>query len=261
MTDSRTAMLRSFLSLPFVLCGVLLLAAAVGLRPVVAGLTQGWSKETIALRRSLEDLDVSKLSAFRLVPDGGFYPHPVSSYIGTDDVLMRTFELRELGPEPPRELDVMLFVTYYSDPHDTVPHTPEVCYRQAGAVVNSVEAIPVEIPALGPEHATISAALLNITPVLREGQRQRVAEEWRQALMYTFVCNGRFYSGREQVRLAIGLPGDRYSYFSKVEVSSPCAPGTDFDEAVERCRRMLREVLPRLIADHYPTKEDLRGED
>ena len=143
MTDSRMEMLRSFLSMPFVLCGVLLLAAAVGLRPVVAGLRQTMSKETIALRRSLEELDVSRLSTFRLVPDGGFFPRSVASNIGTEDVVMWTFELRELGPEPPRELDVMLFVTYYSNPRDTVPHTPEVCYRQAGAVVHSVEAIPV----------------------------------------------------------------------------------------------------------------------
>jgi hypothetical protein len=259
MTDSRAAMLRSFFSIPFLLCGVTLLAAVVGLRPVLAGLTQGLSKETIALRKSLDEFDVSQLSAFRRVLDGGFFPKPVSAYVGTEDVISWTFELRELGPQPPRELDVMLFITYYSNPRDTVPHTPEVCYRQAGAVVNSVKAIPVEIPGLGPEHASIDAALLNVTPVMLNATAQQEAAPWRQALIYTFVCNGEFYPGREQVRLAIGLPGDRYSYFSKVEVSSACAPGEDFDEAVERCRQMLREALPILVSDHYPTKEDLRG--
>ena len=259
MTDSRATMFRSFFSIPFLLCGVPLLAAAVGLRPVVAGLTQGLSKETIVLRKSLDELDVSQLSAFRQVPDGGFFPKPISTYVGTEDAISWTFELRELGPEPPRERDILLFITYYSNPRDTVPHTPEVCYRQAGAVVNSVEAIPVAIPGLGPEHASVNATLLDVTPVMLNASAQQELDQWRQALIYTFVCNGEFYPGREQVRLAIGLPGDRYSYFSKVEVSSACAPGEDFEEAVERCRRMLREALPLLVADHYPTKKDLRG--
>ena len=259
MTDSRDATLRSFLSMPFVLCGVLLLAAAAGLRPVVAGLAQGFSKETIALRRSLDEMDVLRLASFRLVPDGGFFPSPVSSYVGTDDVINWTFELKDNVGEARRDLDVLLFVTYYSNPRDTIPHTPEVCYRQAGAVVNSVRRIPVDTPGLGPQHARIEAALLDVTPIMRSQQGERIDDQWRQALIYTFVCAGEFYPGREQVRLAIGLPGDRYSYFSKVEVSSACAPGEDFDEAVERCRHMLREALPLLIADHYPTKEDLRG--
>ncbi len=257
MTESRAAMLRSFLSMPFVLCGVLLLAAAAGLRPVVTGLTEGLSKETIALRRPLDELDPSGLPSFRLVPDGGFFPKPVSSYIGTDGFVSRTFELKS-ATEVRRDRDVLVFVTYYSNPRDTVPHTPEVCYRQAGAVVNSVRRIPVDTPGLGPQHARIEAALLDVTPIMRNQQGEYVAEDWRQALIYTFVCGGEFYPGREQVRVAIGLPGDRYSYFSKVEVSSACAPGEDFDEAVQRCRQMLREAMPLLIADHYPTKEDLR---
>ena len=147
---------------------------------------------------------------------------------------------------------------------DTLPHTPEVCYRQGGAVVNSVKTIPTDVPGLGPDHASIDVRLLDITPIMinrgRAGTRERVAEEWRQALIYTFVCNGEFYPGREQVRLAIGLPGDRYTYFSKVEVSSACPPGEDFQEAVERCKRFMSEALPVLVSDHYPTKEDLRGE-
>ncbi len=258
MTDSRTATLRSFLSMPFVLCGVLLLAAAAGLRPVVAGLTQGLSKETIALRRPLDELDVLRLGSFRLVPDGGFFPFPISSYVGTDDFINWTFELKDNVGEARRDFDVLLFVTYYSNPRDTVPHTPDVCYRQAGAVVNSVRRISVETPGLGPQHERIEAALLNVTPIMRNQDGEYVAEDWRQALIYTFVCAGEFYPGREQVRLAIGLPGDRYSYFSKVEVTSSCPPGEDFDEAVERCRHLLREALPLLVADHYPTKEDLR---
>ena len=107
--------------------------------------------------------------------------------------------------------------------------------------------------------AQYDAAILDVPPVLLHAPAPPAAATWRPALIYTFVCNGKFYPGREQVRLAIGLPGDRYSYFSKVEVSSACAPGEDFEDAVERCRKMLREALPILVSDHYPTKADLRG--
>ena len=77
-------------------------------------------------------------------------------------------------------------------------------------------------------------------------------------VVYVIVSNGRFYRDREAVRFSIGWPGDKYTYFSKVEVATNCPKGMPFEEAVERVTRLVGEALTILIEDHFPTKEDLR---
>jgi hypothetical protein len=67
-------------------------------------------------------------------------------------------------------------VSYYSDPRDTVPHTPEICYRQGGSVVRSIEVVDVEVPGLetGPE--VIAAKMIEFTPVLLIGDEAVVPD-------------------------------------------------------------------------------------
>ena len=79
-----------------------------------------------------------------------------------------------------------------------------------------------------------------------------------QLLLYTFVSNGRFYSDREKLRLAIALPGETYTYFSKIEVVGVIPIGQDDRQVYERCRKLLDEVLPILLEEHYPRDADLR---
>jgi len=257
---------RPLLSLPFVACGVILVVAALGLQPTLATVIQKFSKKPIELRRSLDDFDVTGLPSYRIVPGGGdfdeLFRRLYLDAVGTEDVLRLLFEQR-LGGRPDSTLDdVTLMVSYYSDPRDTVPHTPEVCYRQGGAMVHGIETIEVQVPGLetGPE--TIEATLIEFTPVLLVNGEAVAAdpeEGWRQVVIYTFVCNGGFYEGREQVRWAIGKPGDKYTYFSKVEVESTSPPDGDYEEAREQCKLMLAEALAALVNEHFPTRAQVRG--
>ncbi|MCP3905219.1 MAG: exosortase-associated EpsI family protein, partial [Planctomycetes bacterium] len=228
---------------------VVLLVAAIGLRPGIAALIAYTSKLPIDLRKSLHDFEPSRLTAYRSRPSDPNFTRLFSDQdLGTAEWLGLWVEERRPSVEPNGEL--MLFVTYYSDPRDSIPHTPEVCYRQGGATVHAIEKVSVETPGLGPDTPRIDARLLRIN----QG-------ESRMAVLYVICCNGKYFHGRERARLQIGLPGDRYTYFSKIEVAVNCPEGViDFDVAVERAKKLLAEALPVLVDEHFPTREQVVGD-
>lgn len=246
-TETRSAR-RSLFSPVFILSVLVLLAAAFGLDPAVEALIDYYSKEPIELRKSLDDFAVTALPSFRhLSGRGGFASISQTEELGTDDWLNLVFE-EQNGQQPADDRpDVLLFVTYYSDPRDQVAHTPEICYRQAGAVVEGITTISVETPDLAPETCEVLARRLEI----EQGGHKLI-------LVYFFCCNGKFYHDREQLRVAIGWPGDKHIYFSKVEAVTAWPPGVSRTEAMERCQRLLGEALPILVNEHFPRKEDLK---
>ncbi|MHC4948333.1 MAG: exosortase-associated EpsI family protein [Planctomycetota bacterium] len=233
-----------FLSARFVACLAVLLAGLLGLQPGMAALARAFSKERIELRRPLDASAFERLPSFRPDPDIRRHDATVEA-IGTKDWLSMGFRERDAAPGTG---EVLLLVTYYSNPRDTVPHTPEVCYEQAGALVTSIEDVVVDTPGLGPDRPTVDARLLGI--------RFRLD----QVLLYTFCCNGDFYADRQQVRVRIGLPGERYTYFAKIEAMAILLPGEDASTVADRCRRLLDEVLAVLLADHFPTADQLQGQ-
>jgi hypothetical protein len=237
---------RRLLSPLFLASAAVLLAAAAGLRPTIAALGGYYGKEPIDLRRPLNELDTTALPSFRFL-ERETLPLVEIDSLGTDDWISYVFEL-----EDPGDLEVnpvmKLFVTYYSDPRDTIPHTPEVCYRQGGAVVRRIEQIDLEAPDLDPEHPTIPALLLDIEQ--RDGGDLTI--------LYVLYCNGRVLANRERARLQIALPGDKYTYFSKVEAIAQQSPGAAFEDTVEQCRTLLLESLNVLARDHLPRREDLK---
>ena len=235
--------LRGFFSPVFVVGCIILALAAIGLEPALGKLIRDFSKEPIATRKPLDEIDTSRFGSLARVVDNPIFETELSEFLGAEDAVRICFE--EPGNTVP-ELQTLLFVTYYSDPRDTIPHTPEVCYRQGGATVRRILLEPVDLPALGPD-ARITAQLLD----LEQGG-------WEQVLLYVFYSNGKFYNDRLKVRLAMGMPGDRYVYFSKIEVLSAVPPETDFQDAVDRCKRLMQEALPVLVADHFPTRDDVR---
>ncbi len=237
----------AFLSPPFVACALMLGGAAAGLQPAVRALVRHYSKEPISLRRSFDEFDAAGLDSFRVVTEGAGFDTAVSDDVGTDDVLRIVVEKKGAATEGRRELDTLLFVTYYNDPRDTVPHTPEVCYRQAGATVNAITPVYLHVDGIDPTGPKrIKARLLDLEKA-----------GLREVLVYVFCCNGRFYDDRLWVRMALGMPGDGYTYFSKIEVLTACPQGESFADAAERCKLLLREALP-ILTEHFPANDDLR---
>lgn len=226
----------------FLAAASILLAAAVGLQPALAWLVREYTKEPIAVLRPLDTFDTRAIESFRVVSDDTPFELAVDPVVGTDDALRLAFEPRG-NVSRKRHEDTLLFVTYYSDPRDTVPHTPEVCYRQVGSIIHDMQTVTIPLRGAGAGPGSVEALMLDVEP-----------PGWHGALVYVFVCNGRVYHDRNTVRREIGWPGDRRVYFSKVEVVSPC-DGDDCRGALERASALLAEALPVLMRDHFPGRE------
>ena len=202
MSGSPSPTPRPFFSPLFVAAALILVTATIGLPPTLAAVTRYYSKEPIDLRKSLRDLDVSRLAPFLLVPEDRRLIDIGPGDVGTEEMIAPSFQA--VGASADEQ--VMLFVTYYSDPRSQIPHTPEVCYRQGGAVIDSITTITVDTPRLAPDRPRIDARRLEID---QYGHRS--------VLVYVFLSGGKIYHDREAVRFALGWPGDKYTYFSKVE--------------------------------------------
>ncbi len=226
----------------FLICAVLIAAAAVGLRPGMAALAAHYVKESIDLRRPLAELRPAALPSFRPASHRD-PPSLPSDDIGTEDAVYLPIEGRRSAGT---ELEPSLFVTYYSDPDDQVPHTPDVCYRQGGYIVNRMTTETIDVSGLGPEHAAITASIIDF-----------VHKERRRVVIYMFCACGDFCHSREQVRWVCARLRYRYVYFSKIEALVTYYAEEDADAAAEMARQLLREALPVLVAEHYPRTEDL----
>jgi hypothetical protein len=237
---------RRLLSPMFLIAVVLLLIAAVSFRPTIASLTSYYSKEPIPLRKPIDLFNGYALPSFTpIFEDTGM----VVAYgdVETDDLLTQSFELKDPGPEDGEFPTAMLVVTYYSDPRYQVPHTPEVCYRQAGVPVTHLRSEPFDADGLDGGPRRINGLGLDVD-----------AGHTRLVIVYVLCTNGEFYDDREKARLAIGWPGDKYTYFSKIEAVARYEEDGQYDAALARCKRLLSEALPVLLADHFPSKVDVQ---
>ncbi len=203
-------------------------------------LASHFAKESIALRQPLTEFDFSTLKSFRPSPNQSRPDFPLEA-LGTKQYLWKDMKMET--PEPGVR-NIWFFVSYYSNPRDKVPHTPEVCYRQAGAIINSSETMQLTIPDLNLDDEGIEARVLDLN---QDGQRG--------VLAYFFCVNGKFCTDREQVRWSMSDLSSHYVYFAKIEVvvwledDSNAGPPT--------CRKLLTEALPVLVGEHFPSAADL----
>jgi len=234
---------RSLLSVRFLLAQLILAAAAAGLRPGLQALAQRYEKEPVAIRRPLREFDVACLPSFRDSWEYTHYHGPAEE-LGTDEFVHILFTKKQ-PPQQPRHAE--LFVTYYADPREKVPHTPEVCSRQAGAVVTEIDTITIETPQLAPRCPRIKARLI----ILRE-QTYNLLE------VYFFCVEDLFRHTRNQVRWVIGKPGHRGTYFCKIDVAEKFALDGDPTQALETCKTLIREALPVLMAQYFPLENQIK---
>ncbi|MDY7109720.1 MAG: archaeosortase/exosortase family protein [Planctomycetota bacterium] len=245
---SVRALWRAVFSSLFVASAILFLLAAVALRPGAEALVRHYRKAPIDLRTPLSEFDATKMRSFRLARDGmDLAPGEETSGDGIDARVSLLFEDRPGGAAPASARpEVLLTVTYASDPDRPVPHPPELVYRRHGAIVDEVTALGVETPDLAPNPWEVPARRIEIQ---QDGEHL--------ILVYLYCCNGRFYNDRERMRFALGWPGDRYVYFSRIDALMNWPPGMSRREATERCQALLSEAVPILVTDHFPRREDV----
>ena len=242
MPDKRNIIssARSLLTVGFLLAVATLALAAVSLRPAARALSEHYRKQPIAIRRSLWEFDVSVLPSFK---DTLIGTEIKTAAIETDEYAFIRFDATEVAEGLK---SVVLFVTYYSDPESKVPHTPDVCYRQAGAIVKEMRDITIDIPSLA-KSPKVEARLLLL-------QRQKRS----QVVIFTFYADGQFKNSREQVRWGIGMPGNRHVYFSKIETVASYEKDGDPGPATELCKKLFAEAAPVLVSQYFPTKEQVK---
>ena len=239
---------RSLLNPMFVIAAVILMAAAIGLRPGIARLADRYKKQPVPIRRSLKLFDVADLPSFERLSD-----HPSLWFVilpgdaGTDEAtwLFLQDKREKRSKRKPRQVTALM--TYYNDPADKVPHTPEICYRQTGAVVEQMKTVTIELSGPTPSHREIEACQIQ----LRQGPLRAI-------ILYVFVVNGEIVHDREQVRWRLGMPGDWYTYFSKVEIIGSYLPDEGPEPAIQSCKQLMSELLPTLINQYFPDDDALR---
>jgi len=241
MCKSRkgVSVVQLLLSARFLLAAIILVFTATGLRPGMRALAKYYEKESIEPRRPLAEFDVSRLPSFRKGWEFPFEAMPEGA--GTNKFVYQHLKRRSVGKGA---VSMHLLVTYYSDPGDKVPHTPDVCYRQMGAVVKKMTTILVDTPQLSPEHPQTEANLLVL--LMPDGSEQIV--------LFCFYVEGSFTCRRDVARLIIGRPGNRYTYFSKIETASNSVSAG----GIELCKSLLSESLELLVAEYFPRKEGLK---
>jgi hypothetical protein len=240
-----TAVLRRLITGQFLFSAIILVTAAVWLHPVTAKLSAKYDKKPISIRRPLKELDMSRLPTFR----SGWSQNKIilqPQDIGTSEYAY--ISMTKKGTLYKFQ-ETVLFVTYYSNPQDKVPHTPDVCYRQAGATVNKLSTIDINVPELAGKYPEIKCRM-----VIMEQKEIGIVD------IYVFFVEGKFRYTREQARWIIGKPGNQYTYFSKIEAVSYFQVSQISDEsgnAIERCKTLLIEALPVLLSEYYPTAEQI----
>ncbi len=227
---------RGLLSVRFVLSTVILSAAALGLRPGMAALGKYYAKESIEIKRSLRKFDTANLAGFQ--KEWKLRMEETEDDIGTEEYMIVDLDRKS----PSKDLgSSFLFVTYYNDPRDKVPHTPDVCYRQAGAVVKEKTTIQLDIPGISSQQTPVEATLL----VLSRAFENRI-------VIFFFVVEGKFRRTREQVRWVLAMPGNKYCYFAKIEAIASYPKDGDPTGAIEVVKQLLAESMPVLMDQYLP---------
>ncbi|MCD6395527.1 MAG: hypothetical protein J7M40_18745, partial [Planctomycetes bacterium] len=136
-------MIKPYIQLPFLIC-LTVLALAAGFKEAVIE----WSgaklkKLPIALRKSLDDLDESKLSPYRVVRKSQIDP-VVLNELGTEDYIQWVLDDTEADTLSPTRY-CSLFITYYTGDPDRVPHVPEECFTGAGNQMLSRQAVTLAL--------------------------------------------------------------------------------------------------------------------
>jgi hypothetical protein len=245
-SEKKSAAAPGFMNLRFWIPVLLLTVSALALRPGLEQLSERYSKQPAVLQKRLQDFDITRLPSFQndweVVPATEFLGE-----IGTEDVILIKLK-RKNSKLVPTYLG--LFVTYYNQPGDKVPHTPDVCARQGGAVLSRNERVELDLPETLSAHSPLEINLLRLEEPVYDS-----------IVLFFFSVEGQFKAGRNQARWAISKPGNRHTYFSKIEViaSFPAKDDTlQTEEAsIDLCCQLLCEALPILVNEHFPSADQL----
>lgn len=256
--------IKTDIQLPFLICLTVLALAAGFKETAIKQFGIVFKKLPIPLRKSLDNLDESKLAPYRVEHKSIIDNHDVLEALGTEDYIQ--WELEDTTADTMSPIrHCSLFITYYGYP-DKVPHVPEECFTGTGYQLFSRQEVALTLDI---DKAQIAGLKTNSgKPELdirylafsRKGTNVWVSD-LKFGIMYFFKVNGKFASSRGGVRAIMGknLRG-KYSYFSKVEWKFyGRRPGGVIygskDDVLSASEKLISVILPLLETEHWPDWE------
>lgn len=235
----------------FIAGAFLLATAAVFMQDAADATSRALLKRSVPIRKHLRDLDVGALRGFRFVEDINAGLDLVAE---TDEFVEWRFipNAKELS-----RVDTIYLQAYYYSTDGrppAIPHTPEVCYRQLGHHVSSIQATMIDVELEDGSNLAVPAKYMKLT-------QKSMGQSRDCCVLYTFCVNGEFLSDREPARLKIAMPWNRAVYFVKIETIASVPRDGDFQAAFEAARSIVAQAIPEMIAKHLPNAEDIRSAD
>jgi hypothetical protein len=235
----------------FLICVGLLAITAGGMSVAIKKAGIYTKKEPLLLKKSLSELDKSKLAPYKVVEKTKIENQDVLNTLGTEDYIQWTVEDTSVPLESKARF-CTLFITYYSLP-DIVPHRPEECYIGGGLQGIKFETITLKV-IQGIYEREVKTRYL----VFSDTKSDSALGGTSFPILYTFNANGK-YGDRDDVRKALNrnLFG-KFSYFSKVEwkfynAASGRATYPNKQEAIAASEKLMAIILPVLEKEHWPS--------
>ncbi len=257
--------IKPYTQLPFLLCFAVLALAAGFKEAAIEWSGAKLKKLPIPLRKSLDDLDESKLTPYRVGRKLKIDNRDMLESLGTEDYIQ--WELEDTGADALSSTRYCsLFITYYTGDPDRVPHVPEECFTGAGNQLLSRQAVALTLD-IG--QAQIAGLRTNNGKVAFDarylvftGKNTNAGmSDLKYSVLYFFKANGKFASSRAGTRAIMGknLFGT-YSYFSKVEWKFyGIGPGSiiygNKADVLSASEKLISVLLPLLETEHWPDWE------
>lgn len=240
----------------FLICVVIVGVCAAGLKVGADRMKWKFRKESVDLRKPLDQLDVSLLGSYELINKQEI-PDEIEEELGTKEYIQWTLRDTSVKKGQPGAT-VNLFITYYTGSPDQVPHTPDWCYVGGGGQIESKRNTTIRVPALDgqADHDSdgdvLPLRILDVAMPSHTGVRS-------VQVAYFFSVNGDYKCTRNEVRVRQSRLTDRYAYFAKVEVSISGADELGDERMLAATQKLLEKLAPLLAAEYWPDWQALQG--
>lgn len=225
----------------FVLAIVVLGGTALAMELIDFNIIKG----PLPIRKPLINMSPSSLGPYELITSRRL-SSDMTSELGTEEYIEWT--LRDTRISNQNDALVSLFVTYYTNVQDQVPHVPEECNPQAGLVSAGDDTLELRMDALD-----------RSIPVRRLAFLPKKEVRAKNVVYYTINVNGTFHAGRQTARVAMGDPFDTHLYYSKVEIMFPSRDRSDDPNLDRRAQELMDSTIDVLFRDHWPAPGSERG--
>jgi hypothetical protein len=231
----------------FLVCTLVLAVGAGGLHAGGRWMQWHFRKLEVPLRKSLDDIDESKLVSYRVVQKSKIENKEVEEELGTTNYIQWVLEDTEAEQSDPTRFAI-LFVTYYTGNPDKIPHVPDWCYVGGGGVVEKKGNTKIKVPGIGLASREDELPV-RVLEVLASGG---IIGRQKRIVTYFFSVNGKYACTRTDVRLIQNNWRDKFAYFSKVEITFAGEKAITPEQSLAAVEKLCRVVVPVLWSEHWP---------